>query len=242
MEPTKTQSPLTVPVAIIVAGALIAVALVWNKKAPVPAQQAAEVGTEEANVAPVTSADHVLGNPDAKIMLVEYSDTSCPYCKEFHPVLKKLMDEYGKDGTLAWTYRHYPLDKPDRNGQVLHPNAGIEARATECAAELGGNAKFWAYTDRIFEVTQSTEGISLPRTQLPEIAAYVGLDKAAFSECLASGRHADTVEADFVSGVNAGVSGTPSSFLVTKNGTYPVSGYKNYAGMKAVIEAVLQGQ
>src|SRR6185436_7093141 len=83
---------------------------------------------------PVTEKDHILGNPNAEVIMVEYSDLECPFCKEFHSTLRRVMNEYGKDGKVAWVYRHFPIDS-------LHPKARKEAEATECAAELGGESK-----------------------------------------------------------------------------------------------------
>ena len=58
----------------------------------------------------VDSEDHIFGNPDAPVKLVEYSDFECPFCKRVHPTLKKIMADYGIDGEVAWVYRHFPLD------------------------------------------------------------------------------------------------------------------------------------
>src|SRR3989344_5485116 len=100
------------------------------------------------------------------IAIVEYSDLECPFCKTFQKTLHQIMDEYGESGKVAWVYRHFPLAQ-------LHTKAAKEAEATECAAELGGNAAFWKYADRLFEVTPSNNNLEL--SQLPVIAAEVGL-------------------------------------------------------------------
>ncbi len=84
--------------------------------------------------------DHYRGNPDAEIVLVEYSDYECPFCTRFHTTLKNIVREYGNQ--VAWVYRHYPLTQ-------LHPNATVLANASECAAELGGNDAFWQMSDAI---------------------------------------------------------------------------------------------
>src|SRR4051812_7191904 len=115
---TPPRSPLSIPVAIIIAGAIVAGAVIWTKK---PAQVAVNTNTQQAAalsgdtqpIAPITDKDHILGNPNAKIKIVEYSDPSCPFCKMFHPTMLKIMDTYGKTGDVAWVYRHFPLDKPD---------------------------------------------------------------------------------------------------------------------------------
>ena len=139
-----------IPGSIIVAGLLIAGAVVytWGPRPPAGGgpgdTQAREAKSGSAiNVKPVTSADHILGNPQAPVKVIEFSDLECPFCKRFHPTMKQIIEEYGKDSRVAWVYRHFPLDS-------LHSRARKEAEASECAAELGGNEKFWAYIDPLF--------------------------------------------------------------------------------------------
>lgn len=239
MEPTQPQpqplenKSLTVPIAIIIAGVLIAGALYVTKRDGVvkPLDTAAPESAE-IDLAPVTADDHILGDPNAPIVIVEYSDTECPFCKTFHGTMDKIMNEYGKDGRVAWVYRHFPLDQ-------IHPKADKEAEATECAAELGGNDAFWKYLNRIFEITPSNNQLDLAK--LPEMAVEIGLDKTKFETCLASGKYAAKVESMFQSGVVAGVRGTPHSIIVTnKDGSkYPLEGAQSYQVIKTVIEAGL---
>ena len=93
-----------------------------------------------ANVPALGSVDHLRGSADAPVTLIEYSDLECPYCKSFHPQVQQALEKY--DGQLAWAYRHFPLD--------FHPSALPLAEGSECAAQLGGNDKFWEYLDYVF--------------------------------------------------------------------------------------------
>ena len=200
----------TVPFAIVVAGTLIAGAIYFSNKSTSQTQQQPQTGTPQKvtiTLEPVSATEHILGNPAAAITVVEFSDTECPFCKQFHTTMHQVVDEYGKDGSLAWVYRHFPIPE-------LHPKAAKESEALECAAELGGNDKFWAYTDKIYEITPSNN--QLDAAQLPIIAKEVGLDVTAFNNCLSSGKHADTVEADKQEAVKAGGRGTPFSVLILK--------------------------
>ncbi len=104
----------------------------------------------EVKIRPVSESDHILGNIDAKIIIVEYSDLECPFCKVFHSTMHQVVKEYS--GEVAWVYRHFPI-------VGLHPKAFREAEATECAWEQGGNEVFWKYTDKLFEVTPSNNGL-----------------------------------------------------------------------------------
>jgi protein-disulfide isomerase len=131
--------------------------------------------------------------------------------------MKKVMDEYGTAGSVAWVYRHYPLDKADATGRILHPNAGVESQAFECAADQGGNEKFWKYTNRLYEITPSVTSDApggLNRSQLPVIAKDVGLNVEEFNNCLAINKFKERVESDFTDGVNIGIQGTPTSIIV----------------------------
>lgn len=175
----------------------------------------------------IAGRDHIRGNPAAPITLVEYSDFECPFCKRFHPTVKKLVDESG--GQVRWVYRHFPLDQ-------IHSKARKEAAASECAAELGGNDAFWKFTDRFFELTPSNNRTDID-TVLPKIAAEIGLDKARFASCLASGRHDRHVAEDLENASATGGTGTPWSIIVSRSGkTYPLSGAQPYAAVKQLIE------
>ena len=182
--------------------------------------------------------DRILGNPDAPVKLVEFSDFECPFCKRVHPTLKKIMADYESSGDVAWVYRHFPIDS-------LHPNARKEAQAAECANEQGGNDAFWAYTDKLYEVTPSNNRLEL--SSLPQIAEDIGLDRDAFEECLQGdrrgGKYADLIEADAQDAVASGGRGTPYIVVIAPNGkTFPISGAQPYAAIKSIIELALKEQ
>lgn len=106
------------------------------------------------NIKPISDQDHILGNPDAPVKVVEFADTECPFCKRFHPTMHQVIQEYGRSGQVAWVYRHFPIDE-------IHSKARKEATALECANELGGNTTFWQYTDRLYEITPSNNNLDL---------------------------------------------------------------------------------
>lgn len=240
---TPTQSTtLTIPIAIIISGVLIAgaVYLGTSKGASTTAvnnqqpQQAAQPTGDLEAMKAIASGDHIRGNPDAPVKIVEYSDPECPFCKRFHDTMKQVMDEYGKDGKVAWVYRNFPLDQ-------LHPKARNEATAIECAGDLGGNDKFWAYADRLYEITPSNN--NLDPAELPKIAQYVGLDVSKFNTCLTSGKFTKHIEDDVQNATATGGNGTPWSIVVDKNGKkYPFSGAQPYASVKQLIDLALQGK
>lgn len=224
MEETHKNN-LSVPMAIVVAGLIIAGAIFLSRGNGKPADTKV---AEEKNTATPTeeqpaiiaippldeNTDHIRGNPDAPIILIEYSDTECPFCKTFHNTLKQLMENYGKAGSFAWAYRHFPLTQ-------LHPKAPKEAEALECAGEQGGNAKFWEYIDALFIATPSNNG--LDPSELPRIAERVGLAKNLFNECLTSGKQSTRVQKEYSEAASAGGNGTPFSILFLKRPITAVS-------------------
>ena len=225
---------LSVPIAIVIAGLLIAGSLYYsNQKVPTKTMTKDTVDTtNNVSLKPVSATDHILGNPEADLIIVEYSDTECPYCKVFHTTMLRVMNEYGKDGKVAWVYRHFPIEQ-------LHSKARKEAEATECAYELGGNEKFWEYINTLYRITNSND--SLDSSELPKIAKTVGLDVDAFNSWLSSGKYAEKVEADYQDAINAGGQGTPTSFIISKDGTQtPIKGALPYENLKDVLDALLK--
>lgn len=168
-----------------------------------PQQQGPTQGKMEAegvqNIPQITAEDHVRGAENPQVYLIEYSDYECPFCSRFHPTAQQVVDEYGD--RVAWVYRHFPLDQ-------LHPQARPAAEASECVAELGGEEAFWAFTDALFEDQSQL-------SNLEEVAVGVGVNSAAFVECVESDRHAENIEEEYQAGVGAGVRGTPGNFVVT---------------------------
>ncbi len=90
----------------------------------------------------INDKDHVRGLRTAPVQIFEYSDIDCPFCKQFHPEMMQLAEKY--PDTVAWVYRHNPLDQ-------LHPNARMKANAVECVAELADEDTFWKYLDTLVE-------------------------------------------------------------------------------------------
>jgi len=159
------------------------------------------------------------------VTLIEYSDFECPYCKTHFQTLNQVMQQY--DGKVRLIYRHYPLS--------FHQNAEKEAEASECVAELGGNSAFWKFYEKIFtETTSNGTGIALER--LGPMAKEVGVDQAAFQKCLDSGKYASLVSQDEQEGTDAGVQGTPATFV---NGKL-VSGAQPFANFKTIIDGLLK--
>lgn len=229
------------PIAVLLGALVIAGAVYWGDKnpntgsAPVPqGQDQAALQKALESIAPVTAEDHIRGNPNAEVVIVEYSDTECPFCKRFHETMKQVINEAGADGKVAWVYRHFPLDS-------LHSKARSEAVALECANELGGNDAFWKYADRLFEITPANDG--LDPAELPKIAAFIGLDTTAFKTCASSDRYDAHIQANLDNATATGGNGTPWSVIIAKNGKkYALSGAQPIESVKQAIETALKGK
>ncbi len=217
------KNNLTIPISIIAAAIIIGGAVILTKNNGDNTSKdnvVVKEKTSKISIRPISEDDHILGNPNAQIKLVEFSDTECPYCKAFHGTMNRIADEYGKDGKVAWVYRHLPLDS-------LHSKARKEAEATECAAEIGGNAKFWTYINSIYATTPSNNGLN--PDELSNLAESAGLDSALFEECLSSGRNAPKVEEDLQEAMENGGNGTPFTIIIDKDGNnIPFSGAYPY--------------
>lgn len=169
---------------------------------------------------------HMRGSTEAQVFLIEYSDFECPYCSRFHPTAQKLLDEYGDK--VAWIYRHFPLD-------TIHPNARPTAEASECIFGQYGEDKFWEFADAVF-----AEGPT-SLTNLDSIYADIGVDSLSIESCVENDTYADKVEADFKEGLQAGVTGTPGNFLISKEGEtiVPLNGAVPYETLKAEVDKLL---
>ena len=229
----EIKNKISIPLAIIAAGAMISLAILITKS---PSSNSINQPTNEKKdlseikISPVGDNDHILGNLNAKVIVVEYSDTECPFCKSFHGIMHQIVDNYGNK--VAWVYRHFPID-------ALHPKTRKEAEATECAASLAGNDGFWKYIDKIYEITPSNNG--LDPALLSEIANEIGVDKQEFETCLSSQKFKDKINNYISDGAKAGAQGTPYS-LVLVNGKVVdvINGAQPFDQVKTLIDKFIK--
>ncbi|MCL4404062.1 DsbA family protein [Patescibacteria group bacterium] len=204
-EPKKKRDYL-LPVSILVAAVLVAVAIVYAAgKGSAGNNQSANSGTapsvptiDFSKFQPVTASDHIVGSVNAPIKIVEFADLECPFCKEFHPVLESISQQYAT--SVAWVFRNFPLPQ-------LHSKAPHEAQAAECAAHLGGNSVYWKYIDTLYSITPGNNG--LDPAELPKIAQEVGLNVDQFNACLSGTYGQDIVQEQSQEAVAIGAIGTP---------------------------------
>ncbi|HLC63957.1 MAG TPA: thioredoxin domain-containing protein [Patescibacteria group bacterium] len=189
-----------------------------NPTALAPAAPTAQGGRVNVTVA---SSDHIRGDKNAPVKIMEFSDYQCPYCSKFHPTMQQVMAEYGDQ--VAWVYKHFPLDS-------LHAQARPAAEASECVAEQAGEEGFWQFTDAMFANQES-----LSPTFYEQIAEEIGVNMSQFKDCVSSGKFQNRVEADYQQGISYGVNGTPGNFV---NGV-PVKGALPFSTIAQIIDSEL---
>lgn len=230
----QSQSP-AVPIAIVIGFGMIAAAIYFSGgsnpiTAPVNQAEQNQDQPVTGTMTPVNEDDHIRGNPNASIVLVEYSDYDCPFCKNFHDTMNRVMAEYGVTGQVAWVYRHFPI-------QDLHPNAPYIAHAAECAGELGGNDGFWTFSDLVFNERGEREPTNMLR--LTEFAVEAGIDEAAFTECNESGRFQDAIEQDIRDAVASGGRGTPHTVVIVGDQQAVIKGAQPYSEVKRILDNLI---
>lgn len=182
--------------------------------------------------------DPVLGDKNAPVTIVEFSDYECPFCKRhFDETLPQLMKTYVDTGKVKIVYRDFPLSFHD-------PMATKEAVAANCAGKQGGDTAYFKYHDAIFTRTKSN-GNGLSETDLATIATDLGLNISSFNTCLSDPAQTDEVKKDIADGAAAGASGTPTFVIgkTTSDGKIDgdlVVGAQPFAAFQAVIDPMLQ--
>ncbi|MCE9642933.1 MAG: DsbA family protein [Candidatus Andersenbacteria bacterium] len=237
----EIKQAFSIPAAIVIAGALIAGGIYFSKVGPAPVAPAAQVAQQATpgplpdhfDIRAISDADHIMGDKNAPVTLIEYSDLECPFCKIAHNTLKQLMANNA--GKVRLVYRH---------GLSVHQQTTQEAIAAECASAQG---KFWEFTDTIFSNTPSNDGLNL--ADLPKYAQEAGVaDISAFQSCIKDAPYGNVVQADedelvavekVMSAAGQQV-GTPFFILIGKDGKQtPIIGAQPYATFQQAIDSAL---
>lgn len=243
MTKESVTAKLTIPQAILVAGALIAGAILINSIAKQQSLQRTgqsdAVATADTN-APAEDAglarlvlpfepgvDHARGAENPKITIYEYSDIDCPFCHRFHGTLQEIVAAYPND--VRWVYRHLPLEQ-------LHPEARQKAVIAECVFAQQGTGAFWGVVDEMYANPSSI-------AELPDYVAQYGLDRDTYESCLGSSDMQARIQRDITNAfaTKGGSSiGTPWSIIALPDGTFiPLSGAQPTAVVASIIDAIL---
>lgn len=205
------------------------------------AQQAAPqaVPTEDLSPQKVSiDDDPVIGDKNAKVTMIEFSDYECPFCKRhFDQSYEQLKTEYIDTGKVKLVYRDLPLSFHD-------PMATTEAIAANCAREQGDDSTYFKYHDEIFKRTKSN-GNGLAKDDLYTIATDLGLDSNILKSCIESEKYQEEVSKDLADATKAGATGTPTFFIGKSSSDGIITGTKivgaqPFSALKAEIDKQLK--
>jgi protein-disulfide isomerase len=224
---------LTTPAAIILAAIILAASHVAYGVILAKGTSASPVTLFKGRS--IDESDLVTGNVKSSVVLVEYSDSECPFCAQLHPTIKKIQDEYASK--IGFVYRYFPLTQ-------IHPNSFEEARAIACVGKSADATKRQTYIDQMFAYKFQKQNMTLAKGQKELMAKGVGVNEAQFNECMQSQESYDAINASIQDGIAAGVQGTPATFVLIKNkkGYEVISlvdGARPYEYFKAVIDDAL---
>ncbi len=218
---------LFLPGAILFAAVLISGTVLYTKLSP--GAGVAQVAPDENEKVDVSADDDAaLGDVNAPVTIIEFSDYECPFCRRFwKETLPELKKQYIDTGKVRFVYRDYPLS--------FHPGAQPAAEAAECA---GDQNKYWEMHDAIFaqQDKQGSGTIQFGVTELKQWARTAGLNAAAFNECLDSQKYKSEVQKDFADGGKVNVDGTPTFFINGKR----LVGAQPFTAFQAAIEEALK--
>lgn len=170
--------------------------------------------------------DPALGEEDAPVTIVAFSDFQCPYCRQFEQqAFQQLKSEYIETGQVRIVFRDFPLTQ-------IHPNALPAAMAAECAHNQDA---FWPMHDRLFANQSEWGQSSNPNEVFSSYAEAMGLDVDAFRQCLQNREPLDEIRGDFQDGVDGGVRGTPAFFM----GGEMLSGAQPFSAFQQRIDSLL---
>lgn len=224
---TTPEKKWLIPAAIILAGVILAIAVFMIRINTVGIPDG---GSPDA-IRPVSTKDHLVGNPNAPVTVVEYSDIDSEFGKEFHTTMAQLMTEYAPAGKVAWVYRHFPLT-------TVHRYSLSHAHAAECAGSLAGEDAFWRFIDLLNAAAPGAA--EFDPEGYPSILAQLGIAESTFNECTTSGRFSAQVLNDAHNALAAGAEGAPFVVILT-DGADPVviQGGMPYRPMKEAIQRAI---
>ena len=178
--------------------------------------------------------DPIIGDPNAPITIIEFSDFQCPFCARFHvQTLPLLLDQYIEQGKVKLVFRDFPI-------QSIHPNALPASVAAECANEQG---EFKAMHDMLFDNQKqwSDQETVDALSMFSQYASEIGLEQGTFDSCLTSGKYIEEIRNDLDDGRSYDVTGTPGFFVGNDDiGYVELKGAQPFESFKKIIDAQLE--
>ena len=216
------------PAIIIIAGIIVAFSVYVVR---IRQQVAHGTGNPEA-VRPVSPEDHIIGNPSAPIVLVEYADIDSAYGKKLQLTMEQLMTEYATGNKVAWVYRHFPVT-------TLHGDAAMNALAAECATSVSTPAMFFRFVDAMQTYAPGT--ITFSPSEYKTLLDQLSLPEAPFTSCLSSRKFEQKIHDDYSNALASGATGSPYIILLVQ-GQKPrvIQGAPPYKTLKGIVENEIQ--
>lgn len=145
--------------------------------------------------------EHIMGKGQSGVTLVEYGDYQCPYCAQYYPVVKQVVEKYGDQ--IFFQFRNFPL-------MSMHQNAFAAARAAEAASMQG---KFWQMHDLLYQNQTQWSNAASPTSHFQQYAKQLGLDMSKYNKDFSSSAVNDAINADIAEGNKLKVEATPTFFI-----------------------------
>lgn len=201
-----------------------------NNNNPTPTPNVPEP-TAPKGTAPDTGVGPVLGDSDATVTIVEFTDFQCPFCaRHYTQTFGQIKTNYIDTGKVKYELRNYPLTG-------IHPQAMSSAEAALCAHKQG---KFWPMHDELFETVNVWGSAADPIAEYKKIAATLGLNAASFASCLENHETQADVQADMTAAGAAGISGTPGFWVIGPDDQSQfISGAQPYTSFQSAIDGML---
>ena len=204
----------TLAVVVVVVVAMIVVGNVTRGSKEIPQQTA-------------TAEGRTLGQADAPVTIINYSDFQCPYCATAaREILPRIEESFINTGLVRFEFRHMAF---------IGPESVLAAEASECALDQG---HFWDYHNKLFSSQQGENKGAFASENLKRFAGELGLDQTKFDSCLDSHQHVDLVRQETEAGKTAGVESTPTFFI----GDEKMTGLRPYSEFEKAIKKALGSQ
>jgi protein-disulfide isomerase len=195
-----------------------------------------QLRSEQPNIPLKISADNdpIIGNPNAPVTIIEFSDFQCPFCARFHiQTLPAIIEEYINEDKVKLVFRDFPI-------QSIHPNALPASVAAECANEQG---KFKEMHNILFEKQNewSKQNIDNAIILFNQYALEIQLEEEKFDSCLRNGKYIEEIQKDLSDGRAYGISGTPGFFIGNDEiGFVELKGAQPFESFKKIIDSQLK--
>ncbi len=215
-----------IPGSVLFAGIVIAISVFvlrsnyFEQKAP----------WEDVPPRPVTVADIIIGSPEARVMMVTYSDADCTVCKEFHQTLMQIGTEYAPNKDFAWVYRHLPIVS-------VNSFSRTHAEASLCVKAVAGDAIAIRFLDEIRARAPGSNEFD-PKNY-PSIFSLLNLPQEEVQRCITSGTFRTQVQGDAEYAISKGAYGAPFSVLVTNKEVRYISGAMPYEELNKIVREAL---